>query len=408
MKLQVSNPSVRKERGSALVLAVIMILVLLITGTGMMAVSQQSQVRSVRYSQDLAARTAADAGMTKAIYEMNQLLAADTLGEASLPQESDVSLANSPAQYSYTITGDAASGYTIVSTGRAQSDEKTVRAVLVLRRKSPYQYAILGVDKIELKNNATISAYDSTNPMSSGLKTKIGSLSTADGIISLRNNVAVKGDAFVGVGGDPDEGIDLGNNAVIEGDTYALEKDIELPQMEAPWLPNIGIDLNINHTTFLGPYNSGAYGDLILGNHDELIIGGGDVVLSVDDVEIQNNGSIRVLDGSSLTLYVGGGIEGSNGDGFITDSGYPKDLKLITTSTSPQTIVFKNNSNLHMVLYAPNSEIEIKNNGDLYGSFTAGSFVLKNNADIYYDISLQDEDTEYGELELVVTEWSED
>lgn len=411
MNVQAFKPSVKRvvgRKGSALVLAVIIILVLLITGTGMMAVSQQSQVRSVRFSQDLSARTAADAGLAKAVHEMNQLLESDSLATAQLPYEENMTLINSSATYSYTITGDPANGYTILSTGRVQSVQKTVRAVLVIRRQSPYQQAILGVDKIELKNNANIQAYDSTDPLASDLKVKIGSLSTADGSISLTNNVTIKGDAFVGVGGDPDQGIDLGNNVVIEGETYALEEEIELPRMEVPSLPDQGSDLDINETTVLDPSDSGRYGDLVLGNSNELIIGGGDVILSVEDVEIRNNGSVRVLDGSSLTLYVDGDIEGSNGDGFITESGFPRDCKLITTNPDLQNIVFKNNSNLYMVLYAPNSEIEIKNNGDLYGSFTAKSFLLKNNAEIYYDVSLQEEDTEYGEMEFVITQWSEE
>ncbi len=75
-----------KKRGSAITLAVVVVLILLAMGTGLLRLGLNSRIFSIRTASDIAARSAADAGLTKALFEMNEKLKVDTWDSSSLPQ----------------------------------------------------------------------------------------------------------------------------------------------------------------------------------------------------------------------------------------------------------------------------------------------------------------------------------
>ncbi len=61
-----------KKRGSALVTVMCVVVILLAMGMGLLRLGLNSRIYSIRTSSDIAARSAADTGMTKALYEMNK------------------------------------------------------------------------------------------------------------------------------------------------------------------------------------------------------------------------------------------------------------------------------------------------------------------------------------------------
>jgi len=70
-----TNKTVKlKNRGVALPLALIAIVLLLTVGTSILSMGLNARVYSIRDASDISARCAADAGLTKALYEMNQKL----------------------------------------------------------------------------------------------------------------------------------------------------------------------------------------------------------------------------------------------------------------------------------------------------------------------------------------------
>jgi hypothetical protein len=104
-----------KKRGSAIPLAVLVVFILLAMGTGLLRLGLNSRVFSTRSASDIEARCAADAGLTKALFEMNEKLQVTIWNGSILPQAIDANLPNFDAVFSYSITGDVASGYTISS-----------------------------------------------------------------------------------------------------------------------------------------------------------------------------------------------------------------------------------------------------------------------------------------------------
>ena len=59
------------RRGSALALVLSLITILLAVGTGLLSLGLHSQLFSIRTGDEIAARSAADAALTQALFRMN-------------------------------------------------------------------------------------------------------------------------------------------------------------------------------------------------------------------------------------------------------------------------------------------------------------------------------------------------
>ncbi|MHC4654758.1 MAG: hypothetical protein ACYS91_07030 [Planctomycetota bacterium] len=101
----------RGRGGFALAIMLCTIVILLIIGTGVLAVGMQRRGFAVRASSEMVARSAADAGVTQALYEMNKKIKVLPWNNSSLPELMDEILLNTDAAYSYAVTGNLSSGH---------------------------------------------------------------------------------------------------------------------------------------------------------------------------------------------------------------------------------------------------------------------------------------------------------
>src|SRR5512140_3261279 len=130
----------RKKRfGFITPMAAVFALFLFVLGIGLLFLGFNRRIFSIRSNHRLAARCAADYGVTKAVYTMNLLLPGCVA--SPLPSESSVQVPGSDAKYSYIVTGTCATGYSVQSTGSCGGSTKTVRCDL--RLKGIFEYAIL-------------------------------------------------------------------------------------------------------------------------------------------------------------------------------------------------------------------------------------------------------------------------
>ena len=132
--MKTTNKTVRsRRRGAALPLVFLVLVILLVIGNGLLSLSLHGQTLGIRTSKEIAARCAADAGLTKAIFEMNEKLKVKPWDDSILPETTDESLTNCDAAFSYTVTGDIDSGYIIESIGRSGRAERKVSCTLSLQ-----------------------------------------------------------------------------------------------------------------------------------------------------------------------------------------------------------------------------------------------------------------------------------
>jgi len=396
-----------KKTGSVMALAMLVVVILLVMGIGLLSLGLHGRLFAVRTTSEIAACRAADAGLTKAVFAMNEKLKVIPWDGNSLPQVTDEALLNCDATLSYTVTEDANSDYTVVSIGNAVQTQRQVSSTL--RRKGLFEYGLLVKQTMVVEYNTLVYGYDSDT--GSDAEVMIGTISTAPDSLVLGSGSIIDGDVFVGFGGDTETGIQ-NEGAVINGQTYALNEEIPFPVITPPSLSDMGT-MDIAGTTVVGPADSGKYTSITLQTSGILKIDGGDVVLhTTGDVAMNSGSQIQVEAGSSLTLYVDGDLGGDelNNVEINNYTGVPGGFKLCLMGASEPSIEFKNNSDLFMAIYAPNTDVIFKNNTTFRGSVVAKSVYMKNNSVFYYDKALQGETIGSGNvgLSFVTDRWQEE
>jgi len=398
-----------KKRGSAIPLAIVVVLILLAMGTGLLSMGLNSRTFSLRTTSDITARCAADTGLTMALYQMNEKLKVKPWSASSLPKATDINLLYCDASYSYSVTGNLANGYIMQSVGKADQAQRTVYATIGLR--SLFEHAILTRGSLVLKSGTTIDGYNSEDPLDTEFNVDIGTQSIEDSMVVLNSGVNVKGDVLVGLGGDPDTVIkDLG--ATTGDQLGGTEKD-PLSPVTPPTLPDMGVIEAKGKTVTITPAENGQYSNINLASSSDvgiLEIDKGDVVLYITgDIDLGNSCEIVVKDGASLTIYLDGDIVSGNGSSIGTENP-TKDaltIQLYGTGEGEQNFDIKAKNEWTGVIYAPNANIDLYAKGDAYGAIVANSFEFKSGGNYYYDEALREVSLEDEGVRFVVERWYE-
>lgn len=396
---------ITKRPGYATPLVLMVVVILFVIGSGLLGIGLRSSLLSVKTASKIKARCAMDAALAKAVFEMNEKLKTVPWNDSVLPEATNESLPNSEATYSYTVTGDIASGYSVDAVG--MSGSCTQRVTAGLRLEGPFGMAIFSDDGITLENSASIDWF---NYSLDEKLLQVGTNSTDAGTVVLNVSAIINGDVVVGAGGDPDVVIDdlLGT---ITGDTYSLTEMYELPMVEVPesleLLPSGGI-LN-DTTTIVGPAK---YDEISLTNNRVVTIDGPVSLYVVGNMTVDNTGEVRIVDAGSnpdayLTVYLGGDIQVVN-SGLVNNlAADAKKLKVYCLD-SCENVTLSNSVDFYGTIYAPTADVVIDNSTNVYGAIVAESFVQNNSADLNYDASLRDVDvTDWG-VRFVVENWEED
>ena len=389
-----------KRRGSAIPLVMLAVMILLAMGVGLLSLGTNSRIYSIRSASDIAARCAADAGLTMALFEMNEKLKVKPWNDSSLPEATNESLPYCEAAFSYTVTGNPGTGYTIESVGASGIAERKV--VCILKPQGPFEFAVFAEDGAELKNSALVDwfNFDADDEI-----LKFGTNSIASGAFSFKNSSTINGDVVVGVGGNPDVVIDdFGAN--ITGDTSALRESNVLPPIAVPqWLeslPSSGTITNDSTVT-----NSAKYSSINLTNSKTLLIDGEVILYVTGEIILGNSAEVQIDNDSSLILYLGGDLEGKNSSTINNLTQEAKKLQIYCLD-SCENMLFKNSSDFYGVIYAPNAEVIMNNSANVYGAVVARDFEQMNSSTFNYDASLRDASVNDEAVRFIVTNWQEE
>ena len=386
-------------------LIVIALIVLLVTGVGLLSVGMRWREFGVKNCSGIAARCSADAGLTKALFEMNEKLKVKPWDDSSLPEATDELLPCCDAVFSYKVTGDEDSGYSIVSVGKYGKVSKQVSCDL--RLKSPFETAIFGNDLISLKAGTTIDCYNCESP--DGCLT-IGTNSTLSDSVIARTGVTIDGDIFVGPEADPDTVINSKYEAVITGDTYALDEPFPMPPIQLPkylqTLPSIGIITN--SITLTGDTRCE---QVELGNNQTLTINGPVNLYCNGSFTLDVSSCLLIVDANTnpdayLNLYLDGDFMAKNGSAINNTTKDPRKLKIygLENCTSFQFLI---DSVFYGAIYAPNADVVLQKSVEVYGSILAGQFTQQVSADFHYDALLAEGRVTDEMVTFVIKYWYE-
>jgi len=391
-----------RNRGVAIPLVMSALVLLLAMGVGVLTLTRHSDIFSIRTADAIEARCAADAGLVKVLYEMNNKVATKPWDSFSLPQVSSEQLPNCDAVYSYLVSGDTFDGFTVEVTGKSGHIERQITGLLPLQ--GPFEYAIFGVQGVNFKNGVLVNWYNfdyGDRPL------KVGTFSITNNAITLYSGATIEGDVVVGVGGTPYDVVELKNGASVSGSIYAIsEAETLLPVIVPDWLNALPTGGTIQNNTTIT--TSGKYSSINLKSNKKLKIQGNVTLYIVGDITLGNSAEVEIdsASGSSLILYIGGDYEGKNGSTLNNEMQDAAKLKIYGLDSS-ENMVFKNSSRLYGAIYAPNTYVVFNNSAESYGAVICRLFEQKNSAAFNYDASLRDADVDDQAVRFAVTNWRE-
>lgn len=392
--------------GAVIPLVMFVLVLMLVIGAGMITLGWYGRLLGVRTGSNIAARCAADAGLSKAIAEMNDKLKTKPWDADTLPAGTAQALPNSEAVYSYVVTDDGSSTYRVQTVGKCAAVERNIDSTL--RLAGPFEYAVFARDYIEFKAKTTVDWY---NFDADDWALKVGTNSIAAGAITLKNDTSINGDLVVGPEGDPSVAINAFAGVTVTGRTYAMTEQQQLQTVTVPqWLENMPSQGTIKNSATIS--SSGRYDGIKIGTNKVITIDE-PVSLYVTGDIVLGNGAKFIIGGAadddhdaSLIMYLAGNIEAKNSSGFTNETKDASKFELYALD-SCSSIDIKNDGDFCGAIYAPDAHMVLRNSGDVYGSIIADSFELKNAATIYYDTALRHR-TEADQLvHFVVKRWSE-
>ncbi|MDH4239391.1 MAG: hypothetical protein OEW48_07495 [Phycisphaerae bacterium] len=400
-----------KRGGFAIATVLCVVVLLLIIGAGLLSVGMHQRMMGVRTSSEIAARCSADAGLTKALAEMNKMLDLKTFNDTSLPSATDEPLPNCDSTFSYNVStitlADGNDLYTIQSTGKSSRYQKTVNCTLEM--KGIFEYAIYVAENLTLRNGTTISAY---NQGADDPPLQIGTNSTESGAVTCKTGVTINGDIVIGPGGDPDVVINNTSEASITGSTYPSLIKNKTPNINVPQaLVDMVSSGSITSSTTMSSsakYNSinltGASTDP--NKIDKVTVDGNIKIYVMGDLRLGNGDAVEIQPNASLAVFLGGNLYIDNSGAINNLTKDPKKLKIYGLDTCTN-IDFKNSGIFYGAIYAPEADIHLYNGFNVYGAVVGKSFTQDVNANFFYDMSLREAAPHEIGVHMVIKRWSE-
>ena len=390
----------RDERGAALVISLMFLVILGLLGTTAVVMTTTDIKIGSNYSASQKAFYNADAGVNFAFSKMKAGLKASPQtfglptavgGSPSPPLTYTV-----PTGFSFSIsniTMIASKVYSFTSTGSGPDNAQAV-IVATFSTAGVFNYGIFGDLGVILSGNGRTDSYDSSvGPYTwatHNTEGDVGTNAVSAGAIRLSGNAKVYGDTTVGPGGNPASCVTTSGNAEVvpPGQKLVADETKDLTPISDPgggttlaaWI----LSANTNYTMPAGTYRLPSIG--ISGNATGTI--SGDVTLHVTgNLSISGNGKLIIPAGSSLKIYASGTVSIS-GNGISNNTGFPKNLQIYGTSTC-SSLSISGNGNLYGAIYAPVAAVSVTGNGDIYGSAIGRTINISGNGNLHYDEDLQ-------------------
>ena len=368
--------------GSILPFAMMIVVLLVLLGLGLTRLGQDARVTSAKTVSQIVARSAADAGFTQAVQLMNQKLANKPWSGEPISAETDVSLPNSNATFSYTVTKNS-NYYEVASTGKAGFAEKTVRGRLFLES---LLFGIGVKESIDIMVGATF-----TVPLDKKFAVRTNSI--ADNAIVFKSGILIPGDVICGPGGNPDKVVNEKSSTTITGDSYAASDKIDFPSVVLPAdLKNASMT-SYNYkaaTPIVGsadPNNPEPikFNQIDIPNGGVQEIQGHCKIYVVGTTTLRQSAELIVASGASVSLYLGQDMEAKNSNGIDNlNFNMPGALMIYGLDSCKSIDLKAKGSSFFGYAYAPEAALNVYAKNQLAGAFISKSFSLKNSTNFTF------------------------
>ena len=366
--------TVSREDGIVLVIILLVMTLLLILGTAFLSISSTETLIAMNERNRLQAFFMAEVGIERAIAELSANEAySGTSGEQML----------GPGTFTVTVTNlpplpDVVEPKQVVATGYVPSSTVSNRAMaqiqVMLHRGSPFKFAMLGIDFVDVENGVRVDSYDSTQGNYDPTTAETGGHIYSHGDITLDANNTVKGNVWAGgtVTYDP----------VTTTITGAVINNV-------PPTTFITVDTSYQSSNSNGsgisPPNAYDPGTHDLNVVDTVTLAPGTYYFSRIDL---NDGATLEISGPVI-IYLTGPLHAVGG-GMINTSKNPANLLIISSAAGMNAIELDaGTGEFYGAVYALNGEFDIDtSHWKFFGSVVAKWVDIDDGVEIHYDVAL--------------------
>lgn len=419
-----------RERGSILVVATIVIVVMLIMATPFLF-KLSGQYRSTeRGAKALSAFNLAEAGLDNTIWVLNYGDIDAWSGDNVQRTQTLPSLQSSDGKIignvNVIIANPSSDTPTVVSTGSvpfigSNMVDRTIRAELEKGWEPRWHFAVFVDEYLSMAGNAFIDSWNPDNgpydPKVHGTEGNIGTNATDPGEVLMINNTTVYGDASTGPESDPASVIKFKNSADITGTTDTLSEFRNMDPWPTPGLteyPGQGL-LDTGKET-IQITQSGEYSGFEIGT-------GGTVSVNApgETVTLYINGNFSMLSNSTLRIEANTKCEIILGRGTWTQASNTsivnvsqdcRNLAIFGTENfQGDVMTLRSNTTLYAVVYVPVANVIYHANTDFFGAIVSNKLIMDSSSlsgGIHYDERLGTS-KEYGMIgdKYIIKTWQE-
>ena len=377
----------RKERGFALVTALLIIAILIVILVACMSRLVVEYRLASKFYDSTAALNLAEAGIERILWlnpsqDMHisptvlQTSAGRTIGYYDVA----VSIAADG------LSGTAiATGY-VPNTGPA-SMRRTIKVTFI---KNNFSKAVLSLNSITMSGQAKTDSYDSSlgayNCILPGGDRNVGKEGdiATNGTITLSGQVYINGDANPG----PDHPLPSNPNPAtyISGKYGTLQAPMVVDAIPAVTINNAKAansngNITITHMGETTPYTGG--NSISVSGQDTMTLSGGTYYFT--SVSTSGQGRINVT--GPTVIFVDGGNINISGQGIVnsTNNSQPKNLQVYATGS---TISLSGQAAFYGAIYAPAASVTLSGQENFYGAIVCGSDVDSGQSAVHFDINL--------------------
>lgn len=230
--------------------------------------------------------------------------------------------------------------------------------------------------------NASQGAYSSGAMLTN--EGDVASNATGANTLTGSNSSTIRGDASIGVGGNPATAVAFNSGSSATGTTAALSRRVANVLHRLPTgLPATSGALSLSGSSTLTISANRRYDSITLSNNSSITVSGDRTVYVTGSINLSNSTQIIIGSGSVLRLYVDGGINVNNSAVFNT-SQLPERCYIYMRG-SAQTLGVTNTAELHAHVRAPLSAANFSSNAIFSGTLYANTFQASNQVQVRLD-----------------------
>ncbi|MGE3109640.1 MAG: hypothetical protein AB7G11_14650 [Phycisphaerales bacterium] len=211
----------------------------------------------------------------------------------------------------------------------------------------------------------------------SGSDVTVATNSTQAGAVTMRSGATIDGDLFIGPGGSVDSTVQLASNTTISGSSEPLPTRLSPPPIPpAPDVgPSVGRYTASGARTISADFRCSSFG---VNSNASIEISGYRTIVCDGAFSMARASSIRLLNDSSLTLFVGGPVDISASADLNPGTNDPSLISIYVTGIGPISI--QSSSTVCANVVASRAPMTVTSFSRFYGTFFGQSISLQNNS----------------------------